>query len=92
MGEHVPFVNDAMTLQAPRGTMDQLGHVLSHIIHAFAETNPDAAIFMAKFDTKDGFWHLDCTTGKEWNFVYMLPQLLGAPVKLVGRTPCRWDG
>jgi hypothetical protein len=36
--------------------------MLSCIIHAFAEADPDVAIFMAKFDIKDGFWHLDHAT------------------------------
>jgi hypothetical protein len=35
-----------------------LGHALSRIIHAFAESEhtPNAKIFMAKWDVKDGFW------------------------------------
>jgi hypothetical protein len=37
---------------------------------------------MAKWDIKDGFWHMDCTKGEEWNFVYVLPQPEGAPKQL----------
>jgi hypothetical protein len=58
-GNHLPSVNETTTLGAPLGAVDQLGHALSRIIHAFAEADPDAAIFMAKFDIKDGFWMLD---------------------------------
>jgi hypothetical protein len=82
-GDHVPSVNEATTLTAPRGAIEQMGHMLSRIIHAFAETHPDAAVFMAKFDIKDGFWRLDCAEGQEWNFCYVKPQELGEPVRLV---------
>ena len=68
-GSHVLSVNESTTLSAPRGTIDQLGHTLSCIIHAFTETHPEASIFMAKFNIKDGFWRLDCSEGDEWNFV-----------------------
>ena len=45
--------------------------------------DPTAKIFMAKWDIKDGFWHMDCKESKEWNFAYVLPQPKGEPVKLV---------
>ena len=38
---------------------------------------------MAKWDIKDGFWQMDCREGKEWNFLYVLPQLKGTPIMLV---------
>jgi hypothetical protein len=38
--------------------IDQLGHTLTCIIHAFAETEDEAKIFMAKWDIKDGFWRM----------------------------------
>ena len=82
-GNYVPSVNKATTLMAPRGAIDQLGHVLQRIIHAFVETEPESAILMAKFDIKDGFWRLDCAEGKEWNFAYVLPQIQGEPIGLV---------
>jgi hypothetical protein len=59
---------------APKGAINQLGHSLSQIIHAFAEAKEDARIFMAKWDTRDGFWRLDTEDGVKWNFVYVLPQ------------------
>ena len=82
-GEFLTSVNDSTTLSAPAGAIDQLGHSLNRIIHAFAEADPDDKIFMAKFDIKDGFWRLMCEEGEEWNFAYVLPQKEGEPVKLV---------
>jgi hypothetical protein len=38
---------------------------------------------MVKWDIKDGFWHMDCAEGEEWNFTYVLPQKEGEPVLLV---------
>ena len=43
-GGTLPSVNDPMTKLAPRGAIDQLGHSLKHIIHAFAEAEDDAVI------------------------------------------------
>ena len=60
-----------------------MGHALSRIIHAFAEVEDNAKVFMAKYDIKDGFWRLDCAEGEEWNFAYVLPQHAGEPVRLV---------
>ena len=68
---------------APRGALDQLGQALSRIIHAFAEADEDAKIFMAKWDIKDGFWRMDCEKGEEYNFAYVLPQEEGMPITLV---------
>jgi len=68
---------------APRGALDQLGQALSRIIHAFAEANDNAKIFMAKWDIKDGFWCMDCEKGEECNFAYVLPQKEGMPITLV---------
>ena len=68
---------------APRGALDQLGQALSRIIHAFAEADEDAKIFMAKWDIKDGFWRMHCEKGEEYNFAYVLPQEEGMPITLV---------
>jgi hypothetical protein len=71
---------------APRGALDQLGQALSRIIHAFAEADDNAKIFMAKWDIKDGFWRMDCEEGEEYNFIYVLPQEEGMPITLVVST------
>jgi hypothetical protein len=76
-------VNNRTTLEAPAGAIDQLGHSLMRVIHAFAEARADAKIFMVKYDIKDGFWRLDCEEGEEWDFAYVLPQLDDGPVRLV---------
>jgi hypothetical protein len=78
-------VNNTTTKMAPKGALDQPDHALSRIIHAFAETNDTngAKIFMAKWDVKDGFWCMCCEDGEEWNFMYVLPQCPGAPIRLM---------
>jgi hypothetical protein len=76
-------VNDSTVKLAPQGALDQLGHALSRIIHAFAEAEEDDKIFMAKWDIKDGFWRMDCEEGEEYNFAYVLPQEDGKLVTLV---------
>ena len=82
-GNIVPSVNDTTTKTAPQASVDQLGHSLLRLIHAFAEAAPTDKIFMAKWDVKDGFWRLDCQEGEEYNFAYVLPQREGEPIKLV---------
>jgi hypothetical protein len=53
-----------MEKTAPKGAIDQIGESLLHIIHAFSEADEDANVFMMKWDTKDGFWRMDCETGR----------------------------
>ena len=67
-------INDTTEKLAPKGAIDQIGDCLSRIIHAFAEADPNAKIFMAKWDIKDEFWRMDCKEGEEWNFAHVLPQ------------------
>ena len=76
-------VNETTEKTAPAGAIDQIGECLSRIIHAFAEADESAKIFMAKWDIKDGFWRMDCAEGEEWNFTYVLPQEEGKPITLV---------
>ena len=82
-GGRIPSVNEASIKSAPKGSIDQLGHSLSRIIHAMATAPTDAKIFMAKWDIKDGFWRMDCAEGEEWNFAYVLPEQGHASTKLV---------
>ncbi len=60
----VPSVNEMTVRLAPKGAIDQIGHSLKRIIHAFAEAEDDKQIFMAKWDIQDGFWRLDCQQEK----------------------------
>ena len=76
-------VNNTTEKLAPKGAIDQIGECLSRIIHAFVEADPTAKVFMAKWDIKDGFWHMDCKEGEERNVAYILPQPEGEPIKLV---------
>jgi hypothetical protein len=82
-GTTLPSVNDSTTKTAPSGPINQLGHSLQQIIHAFTEADKNNQIFMAKWDIKDGFWRLDTQAGDKWNFTYVLPQAPGEPVKIV---------
>ena len=82
-GGFLESVNDTTVKSAPKGALDQLGHALSRIIHAFAEAKEDAKIFMAKWDIKDGFWRMACKAKEEWNFAYVLPQEQNEPTMLV---------
>jgi hypothetical protein len=47
-GSYIPSVNETTTLEAPTGTIDQMRHALDRVIHAFAETDENAKIFMVK--------------------------------------------
>jgi hypothetical protein len=76
-------VNEALVKSAPKGSIDRIGHSLSQIIHAMASIDDDAKVFMAKWDIKDGFWHMDCAAGEEWNFAYVLPEVGKKSTKLV---------
>jgi hypothetical protein len=60
--------NNATVKMVLRGALNQLGHALSRIIHAFAKVDDNNNIFMAKWDIKDGFWWMDCKAGEEFNF------------------------
>ena len=40
------------------GAIDQIGHVLLYLAHAFAEAPDCANIFQEKWDINDGFWRL----------------------------------
>jgi hypothetical protein len=82
-GGVVPSVNDTTEKLAPRGAINQLGHCLKRVIHAFTEVDNDTVILMAKWDIQDGFWRLNCQQGEEWNFNYVWPQALGEPPRLV---------
>ena len=40
-------------------------------------------MFIAKWDIIDGFWHLNCALGEEYNFAYILPQAEGEKLRMV---------
>ncbi len=82
-GGIIESVNDTTENWAPRGAIDQLGHLLKRIIHAFVEADDNAVILMAKWDIEDGFWRLNCRQGEEWNFSYVWPQEPDKPRRLM---------
>ena len=47
-GKIIELVNETTKKTAPYGAIDQLGHSLTWIMHAFAEADDIAKIFMAK--------------------------------------------
>ncbi len=83
--EILPSINSTTEKKAPKGSVSQLGHSLGRIIHSFAAADETSAIFLAKWDIKDGFWRLNCEAGEEWNFAYVLPSTHGSgdPVLVV---------
>lgn len=91
-GSTIPSVNDSTTKLAPHAAVDQLGHCLSRLIHAFGEVGPDEKVFMAKWDVKDGFRRLDCQVGEEFNFAYVLPQPPGSRLSWSSQHHYKWDG
>ena len=62
------------------------------IIHAFAETEDKARIFMAKWDIKDGFWRLDAEEGTEWNSRTFCRKVLASPSTSWFPLPSKWGG
>ena len=65
------------------GAIDQLGHVLLHLIHDFVEAQEKVNIFQEKWDINNRFCRIYCKEGEEWNFCYVLPQKVGMPITLV---------
>ena len=55
MHEIFKLANKITTKTAPQGAIDQMGHALQRIIHAFTEVEEYEKIFLAKWDIKDGF-------------------------------------
>jgi hypothetical protein len=64
-GKVIASVIDTTEKWASRGAINQLGHSLKCIIHAFVEAEDDAKILMAKWDIQDGSWRLYCQQGEE---------------------------
>ena len=54
---------------APKGAINQLSHSLTRIIHAFAEAEEDARIFMAKWDIR---WVLEIGRGRKRQMEFFL--------------------
>ena len=85
-------VNDTSTKTAPKGSIDQIGHSLKRIIHAFAEASDDDKIFMAKWDVKDGFWRLQCREGGSGILRMCFRRKQGCQSNWLSRHHCKWGG
>ena len=55
----IPSVNENSEKTALGGAIDQIGHFLLYLIHAFSEALDCANISQEKWDIKDGFLRLD---------------------------------
>ena len=89
----VPSVNSTTVKTAPKGAIDQIGHVLPRIIHAFATAEENAKIFMAKWDIKDGFG--DWTANRAKNGTSRMSNRLHSELMISGwsyRRHSKWDG
>jgi hypothetical protein len=82
-GVIIELVKDITEKGAPHGAIDQIGHSLKRIIHAFAEVDEDTVILMTKWDIQHGFWPINFCKGEEYNFCYVWPQAPGKPQSFV---------
>jgi len=54
--------------------MEQMGKVLWWLVSMIAGTNNEhGPVIFAKWDIKDGFWHLVVSEEDSWHFCYVLP-------------------
>ena len=72
-----------MEKTAPAGSIDQIGHLLMQLVHAFAEALDNVMIFQAKWDVCNSFWQIVVEQGRKRNFCYALPAEEGGPARLV---------
>jgi hypothetical protein len=91
-GTTLPSVNNSTTKTAPSGTINQLGHSLQRIIHAFTEADENNQIIMAKWDIKDGFWQLDVQAGMNEISHMCCLRHRESRQKLWSHHHCKWDG
>ena len=91
-GSSIPSVNDTTTKTAPTAAVDQLGHALSRLIHAFAEADENDKIFMAKWDIRmvSGIWIV--ATGRSITLLMSCRNQRTSRSNLLFLPPSRWDG
>jgi len=73
-GIWLPSVNAKMVPLSDHKAMEQMSKVLWHLVATVAGTkNNHTPIVFARWDIKDGFWHLVVSEEDAWHFCYVLP-------------------
>ncbi len=87
MGETIQkSVNDTTTQLAPQEPVREIGNVLKRMFDLMAEVPAEEDIMLSKIDLSDGFWRGRVTEENSWNVAYVLPDVPGAPIRIV--VPC----
>ena len=76
-------VNDTTVPLAPSVPVKELGNVLPRLLDFMAEVPVDETILFSKIDLSDGFWRMVVSDEDSYNFAYVLPDVEGAPIRLV---------
>eukprot|EP00978_Attheya_sp_CCMP212_P013482 scaffold33911_cov40-Attheya_sp.AAC.1 len=76
-------VNNTTPPLAPEEPVNELGKVLLRIFDFMLEVPARETIQFAKIDLSDGFWRMVVEPEDAWNFVYVLPDPPGSPIRLV---------
>eukprot|EP00978_Attheya_sp_CCMP212_P043794 scaffold291972_cov60-Attheya_sp.AAC.1 len=76
-------VNDTSTTLAPTWPVNELGKVLLRLLDFMREVPANESIRFAKIGLSNGFWHMIVPEADCWHFTYVLPDVPGAPIRLV---------
>ena len=79
-------VNDSTVQQSPQEPVREIGNVLKRMCRLLAEVPDKEDVMLSKIDLSDGFWRVRVEDKDSWNFAYVLPDVPGAPLRLV--IPC----
>jgi len=73
-GIYLSTINEATIPMSDHKAMEQMGKVLWRLVTMVAATKKNhGPIVFAKWDIKDGFWHLVVLDKDVWHFCYVLP-------------------
>ena len=76
-------VNDSTTRLAPTEPVKELGRVLPRVLDFMADVPAEETILFSKIDLSDGFWRMVVSEADSYNFAYVLPDVEGAPLRIV---------
>jgi hypothetical protein len=76
-------VNDTSAPLAPSWPVNELGKVLLRLLDFMRQVPAHESIQFAKIDLSDGFWRMIVPEVDCWHFAYVLPDVPGAPIRLV---------